>query len=275
MGGSPVLRAKSPGGTKSPALTADELCGDRRFGKDAAKAAVGLVDGDVKDGRIRMFSPKSPDVILEVAAGPGATRRIVLPAEKVAYIGFCGERLEGAHILAPDPTPLRIHVAGGTQFAVEIAKSVIDHPIGYYGLPVEEDPCEFREIFFYAHGVNARERHEPIGELLVFEGMASDADIAEGLNLQSRNRSTKLGEILVEQETIDIEVVEAAAVLQKRKRMRIGEVLVEAGLATDEDIQSALAAQKSVRASGLVRFSSTWASSPRPRWPRPWPTSFT
>ena len=242
-----ALRTKSPSAGTSPrsrTLNADDLSGDRRFGRDPAKVAVGLVDGDVKDGRIAMFSPKSPDVILEVAAGPGGKRRIVLPAERVAYIGFCGERMPEAHILVPDPTPLRIHVAGGTQFAVEVAKSIIDHPIGYYALPVEEDPCEFREIFFYAHGVNARERHEPIGELLVFEGMVSDDQIQEGLGVQARNRSTKLGEILVEQETIDIEVVEAAAVLQKRKRMRIGEVLVEAGLATDEDIQSALAAQK-------------------------------
>jgi type II secretory ATPase GspE/PulE/Tfp pilus assembly ATPase PilB-like protein len=216
---------------------------ERRF-TPPLTVVLGLLDGDTKNARLTAFSPRAADVIVEVDNAWQGAQRIIVPAERIAYVGFSGERSVEAARRLTDPVLLRIHVAGGTQFAVELSRGAAENPIGYYAVPVEEETCPFQELFFYAHGVNAREKHEPLGELLVFEGMLSGPELATALSKQNQNRTAKVGEILVEEKRLDPEMVEAAAQLQQRKRMRIGEVLVEAGLASEDDIKHALALQK-------------------------------
>ena len=210
------------------------------------KVTLGLIDGHVHEGRIKGFLPQMPDVTLESArteVPSGEPARSLFPAERVAYIAFYLEQEE-----PPAKRPsigrrrLRIHLPRGKSFVVEADLASASNPLGFYSTPSEEG-SPYREIFFYAHGVNAKETDEQFGAMLVQGGLAKSSDIARGLEAQKTARPT-LGQILVEQKEIDAEAVEHAAALQQRKRLRLGELLVQAGLITGDVLDKALSEQK-------------------------------
>jgi type II secretory ATPase GspE/PulE/Tfp pilus assembly ATPase PilB-like protein len=210
------------------------------------KVTLGLIDGRVHEGRIKGFLPQMLDVTLDAAKPgmpPGETMRLLFAAERVAYIAF---HTDGEQAAAKRPSigkrRLRIHVPRGKSFVVEADLASASSPLGFYSTPAEEG-SPYREIFFYAHGVNAKETDEQLGTLLVQGGLAKSGDIARGLAAQKSTRPT-LGQILVEQKEVDAESLEQAAALQQRKRLRIGELLVQAGLITGEVLEKALVEQK-------------------------------
>jgi type II secretory ATPase GspE/PulE/Tfp pilus assembly ATPase PilB-like protein len=214
----------------------------RKFQKGFATATFGLLDGKTKGGRMASFSPHDADLVIDVAGIERTTVHVVFPAENVAYVGF--HRDPGTPPARGDGSPeLRIHVAGGRQFTVGVAAEAQRDPLGFYGVPVDFD-SPYSEIFFYAHGVNAKERAEPLGEMLLSRGAVSAGNLSVGIDAQVANRSAPIGQILVEQRVVSNDSVEEAVHLQKRKKMRLGEVLVEAGLASPADIEAALAEQR-------------------------------
>ncbi len=188
------------------------------------------------------FSPQSADLVIDVGGLGQATVHVIFPAENVAYVGFHRQpgvpvaRRSGRH-------ELKVHVAGGRQFAVEVYPEAPRDALGFYGVALESD-SPYSEVFFYAHGVNARERAEPLGEMLLSRGAVTPGALSSGIDAQVASRSAPIGQILVEQHAVSAEAVEEAAHLQKRKNLRLGEVLVEAGLASTADIDKALAEQK-------------------------------
>jgi hypothetical protein len=205
---------------------------------------VGLIDGKVRTGRIREFLPQSQDFGMEPARTDdlGASRQTLLASERIAYVAFHIE--EGAPAAKRQPAGgkrLRIYTPGGKMFVAEVDGAAVNNPLGFYATPV--DQRTFREIYFYAHGVNAKETDQPLGAMLVQAGVARPPDIERGLASQRASRPT-IGQILVEQKQVDPESVEQAAALQQRKRLRIGEVLIQAGLITPEILEKALLEQK-------------------------------
>ena len=88
----------------------------------------------------------------------------------------------------------------------------------------------YRAVYFYRHGVSARERDAPLGAMLVSSGVLGKGALEQGIAAQTEGRNAPIGQILVEQKKLDKDTVDEAAELQKRKRMRLGEVLQEAGL---------------------------------------------
>ncbi len=210
------------------------------------KVTLGLIDGKAHDGSIKGFLPQMPDVTLEAfkaGASAGETTRMLFPAERVAYVAFFRESEEPpARRPSIGRRRLRIHLPKGKSFVVEVDLASASNPLGFYSTPVEEG-SPFREIFFYAHGVNAKETDEQFGAMLVQGGLANSGDIARGLAAQKTARPM-LGQILVEQKEIDAESLEQAAALQQRKRLRLGELLVHAGLITGEVLDRALLEQK-------------------------------
>jgi type II secretory ATPase GspE/PulE/Tfp pilus assembly ATPase PilB-like protein len=138
---------------------------------------------------------------------------------------------------------VRVHLAGATALTVEVLPEALGHVLGFYATPTEPD-ASYVEIFFYAHGVNAKEKVEPLGEMLLRRQLATPIELDRGLDEQVARRSIPVGQILVEQETVSAVAVEDAVSVQKHLRLRIGEVLVDSGLATPEQIDGALAEQK-------------------------------
>ena len=214
----------------------------RTFKKGFANVTIGLLSGKLKAGRVTTFSPHHPEQRIDLAGAAGTVVTVLLPTEQVAYVGF--HRNPGEAPARPSGRPLvRVRCAGVGHFTVEVAKDELGHPLGFYGVPSEPD-CPYSEIFFYAHGVHAKENIEPLGEMLVRHKLLDPADLDRGLDEQVSSRSVALGSILIEQKVVTAEAVEEAAKSQKFKRLRIGEILVEAGLATPEQVERALTEQR-------------------------------
>ncbi len=165
-----------------------------------------------------------------------------MAAERVAFVAYHKDQ-------GPRPTPPpgaerhKIHLVGHPQMVVLAALSAQAEGLGFKAIAVDPD-SPFHEIFFYHHGVLAKEKDEPIGELLVKEGAVGKEDLARGVGRQNSERAIPIGQILVEQRKIAPDDAARAAKEQQRRKLRIGEVLVEAGLIKASDVDAALAEQK-------------------------------
>ncbi len=202
---------------------------------------IGFLDGNVRSGKLEHFAPTMVDLPVDFERFGRAS----LAAEQVAYIAF--HRVEGERMSTP-PTAgslerFRIHVSGGKTFEVDVAAAAVNSNLGFRGFPPSAT-SEFSSIFFYAHGVNAREKDAPLGEMLVESGLLGPQTLRRGVDTQSANRNQPLGQLLIENGSLDGAGVAAAMALQARRKLRIGQILVEAGLATEEAIERALSEQK-------------------------------
>jgi type II secretory ATPase GspE/PulE/Tfp pilus assembly ATPase PilB-like protein len=213
---------------------------ERTFAPSMALVSLILVNGRTHSGHLSRFSPAVADITLSLAREDRDKSRFA--AEQVAYVGFhraSGEPPPLAHRLK---AALKIHVGGGKTFLVDPVDPDAPGSIGFYARPAEPQ-SPYREIFFYNHGVNLREINEPLGALLVKEGLTTAA-LEKGLAKQQSEQRTPIGQILLETERVNASALEQAASLQRRKGTRIGEVLIEAGLAKAEDIEFALVEQR-------------------------------
>ncbi|HKU38135.1 MAG TPA: hypothetical protein VJR89_08310, partial [Polyangiales bacterium] len=213
--------------------------------------SVALIDARKQSGRLPRFVASAPDILLESEhpRADGEKRSgLRLRAEQVSYIGV----LRSPDINVSKPAnlePYKVHVAGGERIAVETAAS-LSGSVGFLAFPTAAE-SPYQLVFFYHHGVNARERDAPLGALLVSSGVLGRSALEEGISAQKSARNVPIGQILVEQKRVDKESVDEAVELQKRKRLRIGDVLKEAGLVSDQDIEHALAEQKKRRGKRL------------------------
>ncbi len=206
---------------------------------------VGLVDGRQLTGRLLRFSQIEPDVTLEVAGRESNAReRELVAAEKIAFVAW--HRRAGDAAPRPNVQAMlryKVYVASKRSFVVHTGPPAEPKGIGFYGYPVDAAAI-YDQLFFYHHGVNARERDEPIGAMLVSSGALGQQALAKAVANQEQTRSRPIGQILVEQRKLSSGDVERALAIQERRKLRIGEVLVEAGLAKREDVEAALAEQK-------------------------------
>ena len=197
---------------------------------------LGLIDGTTRDGRVRELSHLATDITL---IAEGGERKLFTP-ETVAFIA----RHRGNQI----PTPpegaqrYRIHLVGRREMLVDADLSAAS-PVGFFGTSVDPSGV-YSEVFFYHHGVLKKETYEPLGEMLVKEGVVAQADLDRALRAQSSARRTPIGQILVEQRKIAPDDLQRAMDLQARRKVRIGEILVESGIIKSEDVDEALGEQK-------------------------------
>jgi type II secretory ATPase GspE/PulE/Tfp pilus assembly ATPase PilB-like protein len=207
-----------------------------------ALVTIAFLDGRRVNGKLAKFSPQLPDLLLEL--DPSQREKLKSPrlrAEELAYIAF----QRGVEPMPAVPTQherWRVRVAGGEELCVHAAPQSVSSPLGFLARPVSDE--RFRAIYFYRHGVSARERDAPLGAMLVSAGVLGKTALEQGIAAQSAGRNVPIGQILIEQKKLDKDTVDEAAELQKRKRLRLGEVLQEAGLVSAQDIEQALAEQK-------------------------------
>lgn len=214
---------------------------------DTRRVCIGLLDGSDLRGALRTFSPRDPDLWIEREPAGAAPQRI--SAQTVVFVAF-DRRSETPVSLDAEPLAqtvreepaLRVHLARGRTFVVRPDGDVQD-PLGFRAVPAD-DSADFEEIFFYRHGVSALERDESIGAMLLEGGVLAQEDLQRGLDQQASLRRKRIGEILIERNSIMPEALDEALELQQRKRARLGEVLVDAGLATREDVERALVEQR-------------------------------
>ncbi|HMJ16690.1 MAG TPA: GspE/PulE family protein [Polyangiaceae bacterium] len=215
-----------------------------------ALVTLGLINGQARTGRLGAFSPSAPDVVIEVEpVGGRRLPREIIPAERIAYVAHHRMADAAASPIDPQAPRYKVYVAGQKTFKVQVKPEASVNGTGFSAIPAEDSA--FREIFFYHHGVSARERDQPIGEMLVSAGVIHPDALQHAIVAQCAQRAIPIGEILVEQRKVSSGEIAQAAVLQQRKKMRIGEILVQAGLAKPEDIDLALAEQRKRRGKRL------------------------
>jgi type II secretory ATPase GspE/PulE/Tfp pilus assembly ATPase PilB-like protein len=208
---------------------------------------IQTLDGRTRQGVLARFEPTEPDLTL-FSAGPLPTRDR-LAAESIALVAFHRAAAKDRGASAPPMSApmsqgkrVRVHLAHGVPWLVEPRTDARPSPIGFWATPVDA-AGPYDEVFFYAHGVIAKESEEPLGEMLVRDGRLSPDGLSQGLAAQRASRPP-LGQILVQQGAVDPASVEIAVQQQPRRRMRLGEILVDAGLVSEEAIERALIEQR-------------------------------
>jgi type II secretory ATPase GspE/PulE/Tfp pilus assembly ATPase PilB-like protein len=207
-----------------------------------AQVTVALLDGRRVSGKLGRFSPQAADLLLDME--PNQREKLKSPrlrAEDLAYIAF-HRGAEPVQALPTHQERWRVRVAGGEELCVYAPAQSVSSSLGFLGRPVNDE--RLRGIYFYRHGVSARERDAPLGAMLISAGVLGKGALEQGVAAQSAGRNVPIGQILIEQKKVDKDTVDEAAELQKRKRLRLGEVLQEAGLVSAHDIEQALAEQK-------------------------------
>ena len=231
----------------------------RMFDSGMATVTVGLLHGGSESGTIKAFQPEAPDLTLSTttrnAQGTIEERTLTLVTSKVSYVAFYRETVVVPEVDPERAVELNVYTPGGNRFAVVVDTELLEDPIGFYGQPISQVSL-YGELFFFAHGINAKEDRTPLGSMLVQEGMLQSDDLQRSFAAQTANRSSRIGDILVEQGRAGATEVEKAAGSQRTRKaggkpVRLGEILVEAGLATPKDIDTALQEQKGRRGKRL------------------------
>jgi len=216
---------------------------DKQNSAESTRVTLGLMDGVTVEGTIKAFKPQTTDLHI-FAKDTTSTRPSIYAGEQVAYIAFhrC-DVAQPSSTLCVKGRKLKVHTIKGPVFKVEVESTALSNPLGFYAKPLESTSF-YEKIFFYAHGVAAKEDARPLGEMLVRSGALDSVKLKKGLVRQEEEHGIRIGEVLVETEDIEIEVVEEAASLQKRRGLRLGELLIESGWITEDQLMSALAEQK-------------------------------
>ncbi len=209
----------------------------------ATNVTVGLLNGQLRGGRLLAFDPSVADLNLAAEIERGKAVRFLIPAETVAYVAF--------HRSPSDTKPvgegslLHVTLLDGQRLRVK-ATVPAGPAVGFFATP-DDAASPFWEYFFYKSGVRRIERPEAIGALLVETGVVNAEQVARAVALQTGARQQKLGEILVEQLKVSSEAVSDAVERQARRGTRLGEILVDAGLVSETEVTSALDEQKQRR----------------------------
>lgn len=216
---------------------------DKLNGPESARVTLALMDGVTVEGIIKAFKPQATDIHIFPKDATNSHPSIYA-GEQVAYIAF-----HRSHASQPSSAvcvrgrKLRIYTIKGPVFEVEIESTALSNPLGFYAKPLDLTSF-YHKIFFYAHGVAAKEDARPLGEMLIRSGALDAEHLEKGLARQEKEKGVRIGEVLVENEQIEVEVVEEAASLQKRRGLRLGELLIESGWITEDQLNHALAEQK-------------------------------
>ncbi len=214
--------------------------------------AVGFVNQETRIGKIHAFDPASGIISLVYnPPGPDQLKTAFTTDLKVSDIAFMGFKRSRASSGRPPREELReydIHLVGKRKLNVYASAETITDPHGFFAWPLSEN-LVYYEYFFFAHAIVGREDKEPLGALMVKNGIVDEKDINAALDQQTDNQNTPIGQILVEHQVLKSEEVAEAAARQREQAkqgrpMRLGEILTEAGLTTDDQIMHALKEQK-------------------------------
>lgn len=142
-----------------------------------------------------------------------------------------------------------VHTVTGESYHVRILGSKEKYPNGFFGFPVEED-SPFRMLFFTFHGLRNRVADEPLGRILVEQGLIDENKLRETLEEQEELRHQRVGEIIAQQQKLsrqDIEkaIAESQSQGKLSQHARVGDILIASGLVSEAQVDEALKSQTS------------------------------
>ncbi|HTP71058.1 MAG TPA: ATPase, T2SS/T4P/T4SS family [Burkholderiaceae bacterium] len=139
---------------------------------------------------------------------------------------------------------LTLHYKGGEVFKGRTIGHV-EHPAGLFFFTPVGDAGRVQRHFVPQAMIDHFEIGARIGELLVEQKAATEAQVAHALDEQQAMRSRKLGDILLTQQVVSPDqLLEAIEQQAKMPMVRIGEALLALGFVTEAQLQGALEQQK-------------------------------
>jgi type II secretory ATPase GspE/PulE/Tfp pilus assembly ATPase PilB-like protein len=120
----------------------------------------------------------------------------------------------------------------------------VENDIGLFLFPPCDEEGGVRRMFVPKSAYLAFEVGPKIGEVLVQQQQATEAQITAAMGLQEEIRSKKLGDILVTKQIVAPDaLIEAIERQHKMPLVRIGEALLSLGMVTEAQLQEALQQQ--------------------------------
>ena len=145
------------------------------------------------------------------------------------------------------PVELTVRYAGGAQFKSRTIGHV-EHAAGLFFFTPVDAAGGVQRHFVPKPMLEGFEIGQRIGEVLVEQHVATEAQVAQALSEQQSMRSRKLGDILLTQQVVSADQLVAAIEQQARMPMvRIGEALLALGFVTEAQLLGALEQQKKDR----------------------------
>ena len=124
----------------------------------------------------------------------------------------------------------------------------VENDIGLFLFPPCDDDGAVRRMFIPKSAYLAVEVGPKIGEVLVEQSQATEAQITAAMGLQDEMRARKLGDILVAKQIVAPEaLLEAIERQHKMPLVRIGEALLSLGMVTEAQLKEALQQQSQDR----------------------------
>ncbi len=225
----------------------------RLFSDRVSTVEVHLTNGVSKVGTTSRFDPNDEEHVVRIAFsradGGVSNLDLELATEDVVCFAFHRAVSLVEKKLTGKMREYGVYTAGGGRYTVGADPDTVGHPRGFYGYPLAIQSV-IKEYFFFSHAVTRLEDKEPLGSLMIREGVVDAAAIDQGLRHQAAvSQAPPLGQILIDKNIVQPDQIDDAAKMQvalarQGRPMRLGEILVESGLATEEDIQAALNEQK-------------------------------
>lgn len=139
-----------------------------------------------------------------------------------------------------------ITVTGKHYHVVPLEGTSFDR--GFFAYSLEKMHTIYRFVFFTSQGVKSRRQERPVGNILLEQGLVTEAHIGEALKAQHELRLKPIGEIISAHANIPKEIIEQVIQEKYRKdggsyKLKTGEILIEAGLLTKEQVETAMATQ--------------------------------
>ena len=223
---------------------------DGALGDKPAECLLVFSDGARATGRLLQFSPdeeqlryrpQSEDTTLTIAFS--SLMRLELPEPVALRRQSLPESVGGRVFEAVAPQPFRIVLAGGQK----LEGQSVGHVEALCGVFLFAPEADGRVVRHFVPAQAALERRigKPLGQLLVEERLASEADIDSALRQQNALRNRRVGEYLTEHQIVSQDHLADALKRQRTQpEQKLGETLVELGYLSAGELEDALAIEQ-------------------------------
>ena len=204
--------------------------------------SINLTNGETLEGHMLGFSPIMHKLHFFEKNQPDDTGSRKLDVEEIVFVGLYSSESSSAEHSSQlqQMDELKVVTVNRDSFRV-FASPMMSNTPGFFAT-VKDDKSPYERIFFYHHGIRYQEKPERLGDLLIDQESIVSEDLQHALELQADSMPS-LGDVLKDQGKVNSKDLDAALSIQGRQRMRMGDLLIDQELVTADDVQDALAIQ--------------------------------
>ncbi|MDQ6969088.1 MAG: ATPase, T2SS/T4P/T4SS family [Mariprofundus sp.] len=204
---------------------------------------INLMNGDSLEGHMLGFSPimNVLHFFEQQSAAKAISRR--LDIAEIVFVGLHHQDESSAEPLAQQQKmeELKVITVNLESFAIFASPAVSNAP-GFFAIGADES-LPYERVFFYHHGIRYQEKPERLGDLLIDQESIDIDDLQQALKAQSESIPS-LGDMLKEQGKVKDKDLKQAMDVQQRQRMKMGDLLIDQAVVTADEVQDALAIQE-------------------------------